>query len=250
VILLHGFLGAPGDWELKVAPGLDEIGVQCLTPWLPGHGIDPSEPAYGAVTMEEFFEHLDELPLEDGTLVGYSMGGRLALHYALARPQRVRRLVLEAASPGLEAEGERARRVADDEGLAQAIEREGIEAFVERWEALPLFASQRQLAPEVRTRVRGIRHTQLTSGIARALRVLGTGALPSLWDRLGEWDRPTLILVGSRDTKFVTVARRMAASFADSTRVEVEGVGHNVHLEAPGPWLAAVKEFLDVEPRA
>lgn len=250
MILLHGFLGAPGDWELSVAPGLDEIGAQCLTPWLPGHGVDPSEPAYGAVTMDEFFEHLDELPLDDGTLVGYSMGGRLALHYALARPQRVHRLVLEAASPGLETEGERARRVADDEGLAQAIEREGIEAFVERWESLPLFASQRELAPHLRDRVRGIRRGHRASGIAGALRVLGTGALPSLWDRLREWDRPTLIVVGSLDAKFLAVGRRMAARLADCTLVEVEGAGHNVHLEAPGPWLTAVTDFLALEPQA
>ena len=107
MILLHGFLGAPGDWELSVASGLDAIGVTWRAPWLPGHGIDASQPAYGAAKMEDFFEHLDEIPLEDGTLAGYSMGGRLALHYALARPQRVRRLILEAASPGLESDEER-----------------------------------------------------------------------------------------------------------------------------------------------
>lgn len=178
-------------------------------------------------------------------LVGYSMGGRVALHQALRRPDRVRRLILESASPGLATEEERARRRADDEALARRIVAEGIEAFVDRWEALPLFASQRRLPENVRRRHRAGRLANDPRSLAASLRGLGTGTLPSLWDRLEDIATPTLLIVGELDPKFVEIGHRMAAAMPDARLTVVPDAGHTVHLERPGMWLERVTEFLE-----
>lgn len=177
-------------------------------------------------------------------LVGYSMGGRIALHRALRRPGRVRRLILESASPGLETAEDRARRRDADEVLARRIVTGGIEAFVDGWEALPLFASQRRLPDDVRRRHRERRLANDPRSLAAALRELGTGTLPSLWDSLEEVRTPTLLIVGALDEKFVEIGHRMTESMTDAHLTIVPHAGHTVHLERPGAWLELVTDFL------
>jgi 2-succinyl-6-hydroxy-2,4-cyclohexadiene-1-carboxylate synthase len=172
------------------------------------------------------------------------MGGRIALHYALGHPDRVSRLVLESASPGLSDPRDRAARVASDEALARALEADGIEGFVNRWEALPLFESQQALPEAVRAEVRRRRLTNDPRSLAASLRGIGTGTLPSLWDRLEEVAQPVLLLVGALDSRFVTIARRMAARLPTAEVHVVGGAGHRVHLERPREWLEAVTRFL------
>jgi len=196
-------------------------------------------------TLEEIDDALD--PGGDGSpryLVGYSMGGRLALHYALRFPDRLSRLVLESASPGLDGVIERARRRAVDEALARRLEAEGIEDFVDRWEALPLFASQLTLPEEARTRVRAGRLANDPRALAQVLRTLGTGALPSLWNELPRLEVEVLVLVGGLDSKFVEIGERMVSRLPRGRLVVVPGVGHTVHLEAPQQWCEVVTDFL------
>ncbi len=177
-------------------------------------------------------------------LVGYSMGGRLALHFAAAFPARVRRLVLESSSPGLATQEERAERRNADEALAERIEAHGIEGFVEEWERLPLFGTQGRLAPATRAALRTARLANRPESLAAALRGLGTGALPSLWERLPELVTPTLLLVGEEDRRFVHVAHEAAARMPAAEIVVVPGAGHAVHLERPDAWVEAVAAFL------
>ena len=161
--------------------------------------------------------------------VGYSQGGRLCLQLALDRPEVVHRLVLVSASPGIADPAERAARREADEVLAQEIERDGVDAFLERWLAQPLFAT---LPPERA----GLDQRQAANTVAtltHQLRVLGQGAQPSNWHRLGELAMPVLLIVGALDTKYVDIARRMADAIPDA-RVEVlPGAGHACHLEHP-----------------
>lgn len=177
-------------------------------------------------------------------LVGYSMGGRMALAYAVRNPGQVRRLVLESASPGLETEEERAARRTSDEELARLLETEGIETFVKRWEALELFESQRSLPAPVRANQRARRLLNHPRSLAACLRGLGTGALPSYWGSLAGLRVPVLVLVGALDRKFATLGARMAALLPDARVVEVANAGHAVHLERPDAWLGAVTGFL------
>ena len=177
-------------------------------------------------------------------LVGYSMGGRLALQYTARFPNHVRRLVLESASPGLEGAGERAARREGDEALAARIEDRGIPDFVSEWEAMPLFESQFRMEPALLARQRDIRLDNDARGLAGALRGLGTGVLPSLWPALPEVASPTLILVGELDEKFLAIGERMAELLPAAELVVVPDSGHCVHFERPDVWLDIVGGFL------
>jgi 2-succinyl-6-hydroxy-2,4-cyclohexadiene-1-carboxylate synthase len=176
--------------------------------------------------------------------IGYSMGGRLALAAALMRPERVTRLVLESASPGIESDPERVERRAADEALARTILEEGIEAWQERWETGPLFAGRRALPPEVLRPFLERRAANRPAALASWLRAFGAGSQASFWSRLGEVAVPTLLVTGARDAKFTALARRMAAALPHARHVPVADAGHTVHLEAPDRWLAAVLPFL------
>jgi 2-succinyl-6-hydroxy-2,4-cyclohexadiene-1-carboxylate synthase len=163
-------------------------------------------------------------------LVGYSMGGRIALHVALSLPGRVQRLILIGASPGLADTAERQARRAEDERLALEIERSSIEDFARRWAGSQVLAGQ---APDVAARAHTDRLRSKPDGLASALRGLGAGALPPVWQRLGELRMPITLIVGERDPKFAALARRMTERIPASSLRVVPGAGHAVHLEAP-----------------
>jgi 2-succinyl-6-hydroxy-2,4-cyclohexadiene-1-carboxylate synthase len=221
VILLHGFTHTGRSWD----PVLEAVSerYRSLAPDIRGHG-DASERK--PVTLAAVIADLASIAPDRFTLAGYSMGGRIALHVTLALPDRVERLVLIGASPGLADPVERAARRAADARLADEIERSSIEEFVERWARNPLLAGQPEWLQEDRLR-------NTPAGLARALRGLGTGALPSVWDRLGELRVPVVLVVGERDQKFRAIAEQMAAAIASGEIVVVPRVGHAVHLEAP-----------------
>jgi 2-succinyl-6-hydroxy-2,4-cyclohexadiene-1-carboxylate synthase len=187
---------------------------------------------------------LDHLGIARAHLLGYSMGGRLALYLALHESQRWHSLILESASPGLPTARERRARVEQDEALATFIEEQGIEQFVRRWEALPLFASQRSLPPAVRKAHRAARLRNRPAGLANSLRGMGTGRQPSLWGQLSALDLPTLLITGNLDQKFVTIARRMAACLPRARVEIVPHAGHTVHLERPQDYVDIVAGWL------
>ncbi|MGI8413249.1 MAG: alpha/beta fold hydrolase, partial [Solirubrobacteraceae bacterium] len=167
---------------------------------------------------------------EPFTLVGYSMGARIALHVALALDDRVGRLVLVGGSPGIDDPHERAARRGADERLADEFEVLSIEELAGRWAATPVLGGQ---PPAVAAAAHADRLRSTPEGLARALRGLGTGVLPSLWDRLGELRMGVVLVVGERDPKFRAVAARMGDGLTDARLVVVPGSGHAVHLEAP-----------------
>jgi 2-succinyl-6-hydroxy-2,4-cyclohexadiene-1-carboxylate synthase len=226
IVFLHGFTHTGASW----GPVVDALGerYRVLAPDIPGHG---SASGREPVTLEAVIDDLMALPVAGRfTLVGYSMGGRIALHVALASPARVERLVLIGASPGLADPIERAARRAEDERLAQEIERSGIEEFARRWARTPVLAG---VPREVAATAHADRLRSTPAGLARALRGLGTGTLPSLWERLGELAMPVTLVVGERDPKFHELAERIAAAVIDAAVVVVPGAGHAVHLESP-----------------
>ena len=160
--------------------------------------------------------------------VGYSMGGRLCLRLALDRPDIVERLVLISATPGIADAEARAARLRSDEDLALDVQRDGAEAFLERWLDQALFATltREQAAVEAR-----IRHDAV---LMHQLRALGQGAMEPLWDRLDQLTAPVALMVGELDEKYVAIAAQMHERIAQSSVHVVAGVGHAVHLEHPG----------------
>jgi 2-succinyl-6-hydroxy-2,4-cyclohexadiene-1-carboxylate synthase len=225
-LLLHGFTHTGSSWDPVVAALGERYRV--VAPDIRGHGAAaPATP----VSLEAVIGDLAAVaPADRYTLVGYSMGGRIALHAALAMPSRVRRLVLIGASPGIADRDERAQRRAADDALADEIESSSIESFATRWAQTPVLAG---LPWDVLERVHADRLRSTPAGLARALRSLGTGALPSLWDRLGELSMAVTLVVGERDLKFHSIALEMAAQIAETEVVVATGAGHAVHLEAP-----------------
>jgi 2-succinyl-6-hydroxy-2,4-cyclohexadiene-1-carboxylate synthase len=176
-----------------------------------------------------------------GVYVGYSMGGRLCLRLALDRPDLVQALVLVSASPGLGAAAERTDRIAGDDALARRLEADGVDAFLQTWVAQPMFATIPADAPGIDDRRR-----LSTSYLAACLRVLGTGAMEPLWDRLPELGMPALLVTGTRDEKFDGIATAMLDGLPDTARhVRLDG-GHALPLEQPAGLGAVVAEFARV----
>jgi 2-succinyl-6-hydroxy-2,4-cyclohexadiene-1-carboxylate synthase len=250
VVLVHGFTGNARAWRSVILEGLSQLGP-VLAVDLPGHGSSPASGNPGDYRMDRVVALLvgvlETRGLTGAHLVGYSMGGRVALATAIRHPDRVTRLVLESSSPGLPTAAERARRREQDEALARKIEDRGMEWFVDHWMALPLFATQRRLPPEIRDEARRRRLDLDPGALAAVLRGLGTGSQPSFWDALSRVRPPTLLLTGSEDEKYVRLARRMAEAIPRAIHRTVEGAGHTVHLEAPELWLQEVMRFLGEE---
>ncbi|HET6449110.1 MAG TPA: alpha/beta fold hydrolase [Conexibacter sp.] len=227
IVLLHGFTQTGRSWGPTIA-ALGER-YRALAPDIRGHGsaADVRPVDFAAV-------HADVLALAPSRFVlgGYSMGGRIALSLALdpAARDRVARLVLIGASPGLSDADERRARRAADEALAERIEGEGIEAFAREWAALPLWADQ---PVGVAAAAHAMRLAQSPAGLAAALRGLGTGVMAPLWERLPTLTCPVTLVVGERDAKFRALAERMAAALPQPTLHVVPGAGHAVQLETP-----------------
>ncbi len=163
-------------------------------------------------------------------LCGYSLGGRVALHVALAAPERVTRLVLVATTAGIEDPRERAERRKADLALAEAIESGTIEDFVARWSAQPLFAGD---PPGVAAIWQADMRRNDPAALAAVLRGIGTGAMEPLWDRLGELAMPATVMAGERDGKFVALGERLTAALPAAQLVIVAGAGHGLPREAP-----------------
>jgi 2-succinyl-6-hydroxy-2,4-cyclohexadiene-1-carboxylate synthase len=175
-------------------------------------------------------------------LVGYSMGGRLALHAALHEPDRLGALVLVGVSGGIEDRSEREDRRRSDESLAEWIERRSIEEVVDRWEREPVFATQ---AADLRARQRPGRLSHDPRLLATLLRSAGQGALEPVWDRLGELRCPVLLTAGEHDRRYASAAGRMAAEMRAARVRLVPNAGHAPQLEAPREFTALLREFLD-----
>jgi 2-succinyl-6-hydroxy-2,4-cyclohexadiene-1-carboxylate synthase len=225
VVLLHGFTQTGRSWQ--AARHALAARYRSIAPDLPGHGDFAARRPASFAACDAYLRALGD---DSFTLVGYSMGGRIALHAALSPGQRIDRLVLIGASPGLADAGERAARAAADAALADRIEAIGLEAFVREWEAQPLLAGLPRGIGDI---AHADRMRNTAAGLAAALRGLGTGVMPPLWDRLAELALPVELVVGERDEKFRAVAEAMAGLLSDARVHVVAGAGHAVQLEAP-----------------
>ncbi len=246
LLLLHGFTGSIEAWGRELLDGLARA-HQVIAVDLLGHGESDFSPDPGRYGMEEMLRDLtqvlDATAVDKARWLGYSMGGRIAVAGAVLRPARVSALVLESASPGLANENERRARRRADEALAEGILRGGMEAFVDHWMGLPLFATQGKLPSRTREENRERRLKNRPEALGACLRGLGTGAQPSFWESLPDITVPTLLLAGEEDVRFTEVARRMAKAMPRAQLRLIPRAGHTIHLENPFAWLAAVRTF-------
>jgi len=252
VLLLHGFMGSARDWA-PVAGALAAT-RRCVAVDLPGHGgtgdpddgsrTAPARPRPSLWTPEGCVGALAELlaAAGGGSVVGYSLGGRLALQLAVEHPGLVRRAVIVSSSPGIADEAARQARRAEDECRARRLETLGLEPFLDEWYRQPLFAPLREHPgfPEVLAR----RRRNDPRLLARSLRTMGTGTQRSLWDDLPGLRTPLLFLAGERDAKFTALAFDAVARCARAEAVIVRGRGHALVEEIPAAVADEAAAFL------
>lgn len=247
VLVLHGFTGSSESMD-GVAAGLCDR-WQTVRLDLVGHGESEAPRDAAEYTMERCIEQvtaaLDRLGIGSAHVVGYSMGGRAALALAAWHPGRVRSAILVGACAGLADAAARAERRRADEALADRIEREGLDAFVEHWMSLPLFATQRRLGADALARARAQRLRNRPHGLANSLRGMGTGAQPPLHEALHRVNVPVGIVVGELDAKFSAIAHELATSLPCAEVNAIPAAGHACHVEAPRAFLRAARRFLE-----
>ena len=246
LLVLHCFTGSARAWD-DIRPRLART-AQVIAIDLIGHGQSASPALSSRYTLEwctgDLLRLLDEMRLAKADLLGYSMGGRVALHLAVAAPPRVRMLILESASPGIEDPAERSRRAHGDAALAERILANGIEAFVAEWEQQPLLALQPHVPEAVRQRQHALRLLNSPSGLANSLFGMGAGQQLPLWSRLGDLDLPVQLIVGQADSRYVAIAERMRHSLPRAQLTVLPMAGHTAHLDQPEAFLRSVHQTL------
>jgi len=249
LLFLHGFAGSSEDWN-EIFKFLGK-NYNLVALDLPGFGKSskPANPRYYKLTflidcIDALVTHLG---LDTIVLCGYSMGGRLALHYLLQRPKKVSSLILESASAGLKTQAERIIRKKSDLELSKYVELNSLEDFFRYWKELPLFASQKKLPLQ---KQRDLFKRKIKSntkrGLSNSLKYFGRGNLPSAWGKLEKISKPVLLVSGSLDTKYTSLQKEMKRILPRSTHQIVKQSGHNVHLEKPEVFVNLVTKFLTV----
>jgi 2-succinyl-6-hydroxy-2,4-cyclohexadiene-1-carboxylate synthase len=233
VTLLHGFTQNGRSW-LEVISRMP-AGYQWIVPDLRGHGetrTRPEAPCSMGACTEDLEMLWDHLGIEKTHLAGYSMGGRLALHVAATRPERINSLLTIGAHAGLDDDAREGRR-RGDEALAERIEKDGLEAFVKHWSSLPLFAGLERRGPAFLAQTHAERMTNHVAGLACSLRGMGAGVMEPLWRELAQVTFPCTFVAGQLDHGYVSSARRLATTVANGRVEVVPRAGHTVHQERP-----------------
>ncbi len=237
LVFLHGFTQTHHHWH-PVASAIIESGLTTRSSAfvdLPGHGLSDADRS----SIEDTAARVPNLA-GVGTYVGYSMGGRVALLAAASGDASIERLVLVGATPGIEHDDERDRRVAADAERGDQVERNGVAAFVDRWLDAPMFAG---LPFDADGREHRLRNS--AAGLAHSLRTCGTGNQPSLWHRLDRIVIPVLVIAGALDPKFTEIGARMAERLAHGSFASIAGAGHAAHTERPELVTATIVGWLD-----
>ena len=243
IVLLHGFTGSHDTWLPFISEWKDDF--KLITIDLPGHGKTITDtPRTMEACCHDLRQLFDDLELTSFHLVGYSMGGRVALSFAMLFPRYISSLILESSSPGLRSRDEQRQRIKNDEKLAQKLETDGLEAFVDFWESIPLFASQRMLEEHQQQSIRAERLSQTERGLSDSLRYMGTGRQPSWWGKLAELRIPVLLIVGELDEKFININQEMERLFPTVELTIVENVGHAIHVEEPEKFGKLIIAFI------
>jgi 2-succinyl-6-hydroxy-2,4-cyclohexadiene-1-carboxylate synthase len=245
-MLLHGFTGS--GWSMNEVSLALARDFEVITPDLPGHGRSIAADDGSVYAFEDCLDRLAATLEKAGHArahwIGYSLGARLALAFAVRFPERVASLLLIGARAGLESVSERAGRRRADEALADRIETDGIEAFVDEWLAQPLFVSQQRLGREFVAAQRRQRLDNDARSLAASLRGMGPGVQPALFADLPLLDVPVLLVAGTLDHAFVAHARDLERRLPDAEVREIADAGHAVHLEQPAAFIEAAREFL------
>ncbi len=241
-LMLHGFTGSADGWN-HLEPLLGDFFTVTAVD-LPGHRGSPLPKAKGAQGYWETVDAVGAMIDEPQVIVGYSLGARIALGVALRFPSKVSRLIVESGTAGIRQRHARQQRRLADAALADQIITQGVDAFVQQWEQLPLFSGVRQLPDEIQTQQRVRRRSHSADGLAGALACLGQGAQPDCWPLLPRARIPALLVCGSGDLKYAAIAQKMSEELPMGWRVSLQNCSHVPHLEQPEIYAAEVRSFV------
>jgi len=239
LLALHGFTENDLTWREVLGTAVTPLSC----PLLPGHGWKPCAATMSVTALADELAatHTDKSPID---IVGYSMGGRIALALALRHPQRVRRLVLVSSGPGFKDQSLQGSRRTNEMALAETLEDDGLGPFVALWEKNPILAPYKPLPRSVEEDIRARRLNHDPLGLAAALRQLGAGAMPNLWAELPKLSVPTLLLAGEGDSRYREVMGEMTRAMPKARLDIVAQAGHGIHREQPEALRTLVRSFL------
>jgi 2-succinyl-6-hydroxy-2,4-cyclohexadiene-1-carboxylate synthase len=248
ILFLHGFMGSIDEFDAAIKFLADDFSY--LTLDLPGHGktrVFGGDESYTIEsTAQGLINLLDELKIAQCFLVGYSMGGRLALYLTLHFPRRFEKVVLESASPGLLTEAERLARMKSDSQiarkLAKCVDQKDFATFLDNWYSQPIFGSFKKHPEYAHLLVNRLQNSPLE--LEKSLRWMGTGCQPSLWEKLEENSIPLLLLVGENDEKFLNINTAMTQRCKPSQLNIIQQAAHNTHWENSLEFGQRVRDFL------
>ncbi|MCD2257357.1 2-succinyl-6-hydroxy-2,4-cyclohexadiene-1-carboxylate synthase [Lactobacillus sp. CC-MHH1034] len=245
-LILHGFMGNHHEFETIATklPGTK------LLPDLLGHGGTTATKQHAFTMTQQVIDLMmlttQLVPDQRLNVLGYSMGGRIAVAFANTHPERIQTLFLESTRPGIATQKQRDIRRQHDQVLAKRLLTHGLHDFVNYWTELPLFASQKRLPQAVQQRVKAMRLHQRADLLARSLTEMGTGSQANYWPDLIKLTQPTHLIVGALDRKFTDINTKMVRQLPNVTLTKIPNAGHNSHLEAPNTFIKAVlKELTD-----
>ena len=249
LFLLHGFTGSSEDWKEVAENFSKDYSIIAID--LIGHGksSSPEDPVYYSPDdiSAQLFQIIRSFTVQKAALLGYSMGGRAALNFAVRFPGQLSSLIIEGTSAGIRVEKERSERIIKDYELADFIEKNSIEAFVDYWMNLEIFSTQKRFS---NTKLKQIRESKIlnnnTTGLANSLRGFSSGIMPPLYNKLKIIKVPTLLITGELDSKFTMLNEKMLPLFNNAKHVIIKNAGHNTHLEEPGRFVKSINQFLKV----
>ena len=246
ILLLHGFLGCRQDWESIVSELCRQF--RCISIDLPGHG-NTSYSEFGEFVgipgcAKAVIKFLDSKGIDTCHLIGYSLGGRLALYLTLNYSKRINKVVMESGSPGLRTQVERRVRRFRDSQFANRLESENFREVLREWYEQPLFQTMKGNSNLFEALIQS-RLQNNVYGLACSLRAMGIGMQPNLWPVLIYGRCPLLLIVGEKDKKFLAIAKEMAQSYPGLKIKIAKKCGHNIHFENPQFFVASVKKFFN-----
>jgi 2-succinyl-6-hydroxy-2,4-cyclohexadiene-1-carboxylate synthase len=246
ILLLHGFTGSANDWTdvfQKIDKRFNKIALDLI-----GHGKSNSPTSINYYVAESLVNQIEQvinyLKLEETILLGYSMGGRVALNFALTKPDLIKGLILESSSAGIKNEKERTARQTSDEELATYIENNRLEDFAAMWLDQELFGTLRRFSNDKLKRMKEERAKNSKTGLANSLRGFGTGVMPYLGSELSNLKIPVFLITGELDDKFTQINQSLKKSIPSTKYKLITAAGHNTHLEEPKKFIEAVNSFL------
>ncbi len=251
IICLHGFSEDVSTWQTlyeQVKKNCHAYALYCID--LMGHGKSPRPQELECYAMDYLVEKIHDTvqaalhntQYKQYSLLGYSLGGRVAMHYALKYAHELRAIILESSSLGIEDAAQKQERKKQDEKLANIIEQNSIEFFEQYWSQLELFKSQQSLSTKVKLEIKSRRLQNTPQCLANTLRMLGQGNLPYIAEDFFKLNLPKLYICGALDEKYLSVAKDLAPQ--DIIVKTISRAGHNVHLEQPEIYYELVHNFL------